>query len=126
MIPNAGTVDETQGRIEVFLDLLQADTAAESCAAGHLQAHTVSAVVTFETLGLGLLYPCVTQYAATAGQSRVQIAEVEPDDVVIEIRARVAARRDETEARLGEHIRHDAANECIGLGDGAETVLADC
>ncbi len=97
MVAYASAINEAHGRIEILLQFLDPDTAAKSSAHRHLQTKSDRSVVAFQAIGVRLLIPGRALNPAIVGHAGVEVVEVDSEQAVVEIRARIAVRHDHAE-----------------------------
>ena len=112
-VAHVGAADEAERRVEVALDLLDREAAAEPRGVRHVHAEAEGGIVAHEPRRLRLLIPRVGLENAAARDARVQEAEVRADDAVVDVRLRIAVGHDDADIGFVEHIRRDAPDEQV-------------
>ncbi len=125
MITDACAIDEPQGRGKVLFDLFHADATPPAETIWSAQLQTVGRLVVVDAFGVGLLIPGLGLELSTPREARVVVDEVDADERVVEVRARIAVRNDEPQGRLREHVRSDTSDENVGSIDVFELALAN-
>src|SRR5688572_28410339 len=134
LVAHVDAVDETDGRIEVLLDLPRAHAPAPADTARPAYAEAEGAILLVRERRAGprveagvirLLIPGLPFEQPVTLQSRVAIAKVGARHAAVVIRLRVAVRHDHAHSRLAEHVRRNARDERVVALDGLEVVLLD-
>ena len=90
-----GSVRESERREIVLLDRLEAGFALPAFAVRHPEAHAVGRIVAVKSFGVGLLVPRGSLDHAILAEARVEIAEIDAGERVVDIGIGIAARDDE-------------------------------
>ena len=111
---DTSSVDEAERRIEVLLDMLEAEVTAEALAIGRREIDSPRVLLRLDALRVRSLVPDLTLNGPSRRQIRIAVAKVYAEERVVEISPRIAIGDDKADAGFSKNIRRHSADEQIG------------
>ena len=124
-VSNVRSADKSERWIKVRLQLLDGEATPPTRVVRHVDAKPERRALAVQPFRVRSLKPGIGLQHAAAGQTRIQVTEVDANQRVVAIGVRVAVGRDHAHAGFLEHVRRSASHEHGAGIRGLELILTD-